>query len=75
MIEYYEQLMNEEQQELTRIIKLYSGRRFCWSINMKKEAAGLCPARDFRIADRHLEFLKAYFAVAGIQVCENSHMG
>ena len=75
MIEYYEQLMNEEQQELTRIIKLLFRQTFLLEHKYEKRSGRFVPSQDFRIADRHLEFLKAYFAVAGIQVCENSHMG
>ena len=75
MIEYYEQLMNEEQQELTRIIKLLFRQTFLLEHKYEKRSGRFVASQDFRIADRHLEFLKAYFAVAGIQVCENSHMG
>ena len=75
MIEYYEQLMNEEQQELTRIIKLLFRQTFLLEHKYEKRSGRFVPSQDFRIADRHLEFLKAYFAVAGIQVCENSPMG
>ena len=75
MIEYYEQLMNEEQQELTRIIRLLFRQTFLLEHKYEKRSGRFVPSQDFRTADRHLEFLKRYFAVAGIQVCENSHMG
>ncbi len=75
MIEYYEQLMNEEQEELTDIIKLLYRQTFILERKYEKRTGRFVLNRDFRIADRHLEFLKAYFAVAGITVCESSHMG
>lgn len=75
MIEYYEQLMNEEQEELTGVIKLLYRQTFVLERKYEKRTGRFVLNRDFRIADRHLEFLRAYFAVAGIEVCESSHMG
>ena len=31
--------------------------------------------KEYRICSKHLEFLKCYFAIAGIQLKENVHMG
>ena len=31
--------------------------------------------KEYRICSKHLEFLKCYFAIAGIQLRENIHMG
>ena len=75
MIEYYEQLMNEEQEELTEVIKLLYRQTFLLERKYEKKTGRFILNRDFRVADRHLEFLKAYFAVAGITVRESSHMG
>lgn len=75
MIEYYEQLMNEEQEELTEVIRLLYRQTFLLERKYERRTGRFVLNREFRIADRHLEFLKVYFAVAGITVRQSSSMG
>ena len=57
MIEYFEQLSQEEQEEITEVIQILYRQTFVLE-------------RKF-----DLEFIRAYFKVAGITLRENAHMG
>lgn len=75
MIEYYEQLMQEEQEAITEIIQTLLHQTFILEQKFDRRAGRLQYEKDYRICTRHFEFLKAYFAISGIQLCENAHMG
>lgn len=75
MIEYFEQLMPEEQEAVTEVIQTLYRQTFLLERKFDKRAGRLQYEKDFRLCSKHFDFLKAYFAVAGITLCENAHMG
>ncbi|MBS6762017.1 DUF4194 domain-containing protein [Eubacterium sp. am_0171] len=75
MIEYYEQLMQEEQEALTDVIQLLYRQTFLLERKYDRRAGRLAYVKEYRTCSKHLEFLRAYFQVAGITLQENAHMG
>lgn len=75
MIAYYSQLSQEEQEEITSVIQTLFRQTFLLERKFEKRTGRLQYTREYRIADKHLEFLKAYFQVAGFELSQNVHMG
>lgn len=75
MIEYFEQLMEEEKSELTKIVQLFHRQTFLLEHKYDRRTERMQYNKEYRTALRHREFLKEYFAVAGIELLENVHMG
>lgn len=75
MIEYYEQLSQEEQDEVTEVIQLLYRQTFVLDRKFDKRQGRMTPVREYRVLSKHLEFIRAYFKVAGITLRENAHMG
>ena len=61
-IPYFDGLMGEEQREITDSIRLLLRQTFILE-------------REFRICNKHLEFIRTYFSISGISVYENSQLG
>ena len=68
MIDYYEQLTQEEKEEVTDVIQTLYHQTFLLERKFDKRAGRMQYTK-------HLEFFKAYFEVAGITLRENVHMG
>ena len=66
MIEYFEQLTQEEQEDLTDVIRLLYRQTFLLERKFDKRAGRL---------QYQIDFLKMYFQIAGITLCENVHLG
>ena len=75
MIEYYEQLLPEEQEEVNQAVQLLYRQTFVLERKFERRTGRLQFNRDFRVCSRHLAFLQAYFSIAGISVGENSQTG
>lgn len=75
MIEYFETLMQEEQDALTEVIRLLYHQTFILERKYEKRTERFQYSKEYKICSKHLEFLKSYFAVAGIALRESSHMG
>lgn len=75
MIDYFEQLNQEEQEELTEVIQLLYRQTFLLERKYDKRTGRMQYVKEFRLCMKHLEFLRAYFRVAGITLYENAHMG
>ena len=75
MIEYFEQLTQEEQEHLTDVIRLLYRQTFLLERKFDKRAGRLQYQREYRICEKHIDFLKMYFQIAGITLCENVHLG
>lgn len=72
---YYDGLLPEEQQELTESIRLLLKQTFVLERKFEKRSGRFTYNREFRICNKHLEFIRKYFAICGISVMENSQMG
>ena len=75
MIEYFEQLSQEEQEEITEVIQILYRQTFVLERKFDKRQGRMVPVRESRVLSKHLEFIRAYFKVAGITLRENAHMG
>lgn len=75
MIEYFEQLSQEEQEEITEVIQILYRQTFVLERKFDKRQGRMVPVREYRVLSKHLEFIRAYFKVAGITLRENTHMG
>lgn len=75
MIEYFEQLSQEEQEEITEVIQILYRQTFVLERKFDKRQGRMVPVREYRVLIKHLEFIRAYFKVAGITLRENAHMG
>ena len=75
MIEYFEQLWQEEQEEITEVIQILYRQTFVLERKFDKRQGRMVPVREYRVLSKHLEFIRAYFKVAGITLRENAHMG
>lgn len=75
MIEYFEQLSQEEQEEITEVIQILYRQTFVLERKFDKRQGRMVPVREYRVLSKHLEFIRAYFKVAGIALRENTHMG
>lgn len=75
MIEYFEQLSQEEQEEITEVIQILYRQTFVLERKFDKRQGRMVPVREYSVLSKHLEFIRAYFKVAGITLRENAHMG
>ena len=75
MIDYYEQLTQEEKEEITEVIQTLYRQTFLLERKFDKRAGRMQYTKEYRTCTKHLEFFKAYFEVAGITLRENVHMG
>ncbi len=75
MFEYYEQLTGEEQEKLQSIIQQLYRQTYLLERKYDKKAGRMVLNKDFYFCDKHMEFLTAYFAIAGIRIYQNMELG
>ena len=75
MIEYYQQLLQEERDELTEAIKLLQTQTFVLEKKYDKKAARYITNKPYRACEKHYDFIKEYFKIADIEVVENRQYG
>ena len=75
MIEYFDQLTPEEQEEITEVIQMFYRQTYMLERKFDKRTGRMQYVKEYRICSRHKEFLQEYFAVAGIELKENANMG
>ena len=75
MNEYYKELTQEEQESLSEVIQLLYRQTFLLERKYEKRSGRFQYRKEYRVCSKHMEFLKEYFAVAGITLKENVHMG
>lgn len=71
MIEYFDLLPEEEQTGLTEVIQTLLKQTFVLERKYEKRTGRFTFNREYRVLSKHLEFLKEYFKIAGIEVVEN----
>ena len=74
-VPYYDNLMQSEQMEVTEIIRLLWRQTFILEHKYDKRTGRFQYNRDYRVCSKHLEFMKNYFAISGVELRENSQMG
>lgn len=75
MIDYYEEQSPEEQRGITAVILQLYRQTFVLERRYDKKTKRYQANRDYYQCSKHLEFIRAYFAVMEIEVIENSQMG
>lgn len=71
MIEYFDLLPEEEQQQLTEVIQTLLKQTFVLERKYEKRTGRFTFNREYRMLSKHLEFLKEYFKIAGMEIVEN----
>lgn len=74
-IPYIDNMLQEEQLEVTGVLRLLLNQTFVLERKYDKRTGRLQYTREYRICSKHLEFIKKYFSILGIDVIESSHMG
>lgn len=75
MIEYFEQITQEEQDMLTEVIKTLFSQTYLLERRYDRRTGRMQYVKEYRTCSKHLEFLREYFSIAGITLKENAHMG
>lgn len=75
MIGYFDELLPEEQAELTDIIRLLYRQTFILERKYDRKTGRYQYNKDFRVCNKHLEFIREYLKIAGIEVRESSQLG
>ena len=75
MINYYEELPPEEQRRVTEYIGQIYRQTFLLERRYDRKTKRYQINKDYYQCSKHLEFIKAYFAIMDIEVMENSQIG
>ena len=75
MIDYYEQLSQEEQEKVRESIQTLYRQTFLLEKKYDKKTGRYRLNQEYYRCTGHLEFIRAYFAVMGIDVIEYSSVG
>ncbi len=71
MLAYYVGLADEEKSRVTEIIKKLFSQTYLLERKYDKKTDRHLVNEDYRVCERHLEFIKDYFAAADIDLIEN----
>lgn len=74
-MEYYENLLEEEKRELTDVIRTLNQQTFLLERRYDKKTDRYQLNKKYRICERHYDFLREYFQIAGMDVIENRQYG
>lgn len=75
MINYFEELSGEEQEKVKESIQLLYRQTFLLERKYDRKSKRYQINREYYQCNKHLEFIRAYFALMDIEVLENSQMG
>lgn len=75
MFPYYNELLDEEKEELKEAIKTLYHQTYILERKYDKKTERYLPNRMYRTCERHLDFLKEYFKIADIDLVENRQYG
>ena len=75
MIDYYEVLSGAEQAQVSESIRLLYRQTFLLERTYDRKSKRYQTSPDFYQCSQHLEFIRSYFAIMGIEVVENSQLG
>lgn len=75
MINYFEELSGEEQEKVKESIQLLYRQTFLLERKYDRKTKRYQINREYYQCNKHLEFVRAYFALMDIEVLENSQMG
>ena len=72
MINYYEELPPEEQRKVTESIQSLYRQTFLLERRYDKKTKRYQVNREYYQCGKHMEFIKAYFAIMDIEVMEST---
>ena len=75
MIDYYEALSGAEQAQVSESIRLLYRQTFLLERTYARKSKRYQTSPEFYQCSQHLEFIRSYFAIMGIEVVENSQLG
>ena len=75
MIDYYEALSGTEQEQVSESIRLLYRQTFLLERTYDRKSKRYQTNPEFYQCSQHLEFIRSYFAIMGIEVVENSQLG
>ena len=75
MIDYYEALSGAEQAQGSESIRLLYRQTFLLERTYDRKSKRYQTSPEFYQCSQHLEFIRSYFAIMGIEVVENSQLG
>lgn len=75
MITYYNELTDGDKDGLKEIIQTLWRQTFLLERKFDRRAGRMVLTKEYRTCLNHFEFLKEYFAIAGIALKENVHTG
>ncbi|HWT74147.1 MAG TPA: DUF4194 domain-containing protein [Mobilitalea sp.] len=75
MFPYYNELLDEEKEEIKEAIKTLYHQTYILERKYDKKTERYLPNRMYRTCERHLDFLKEYFKIADIDLIENRQFG
>ncbi len=75
MFPYYNELLDEEKEELKEVIKTLHLQTYILERKYDKKTERYLPNHLYRTCERHLDFLKEYFKIADIDLIENRQYG
>lgn len=71
MLAYYSGISDEEKLKVTDVIKKLLNQTYIMERKYDKKTERHIVNEDYRVCERHLEFLKDYFSIADIDIIEN----
>jgi len=74
-IPYFDALGQGEKEEVRAGLRLLLQQTFVLEHKYDKRTNRFAYNPEFKICNKHLEFIRAYLAVSGVSVLENSHLG
>lgn len=75
MIEYYESLTDEEKDGMKEVIQALFRQTFLLERKYDRRSSRMTSVKEYKIAEKHIDFLREYFMVSGISLRQNVHMG
>lgn len=75
MIEYYESLTDEEKDGMKEVIQALFRQTFLLERKYDRRSGRMTSVKEYKIAEKHIDFLREYFMVFGISLRQNVHMG
>lgn len=75
MIEYYESLTDEEKDGMKEVIQALFRQTFLLERKYDRRSGRMTSVKEYKIAEKHINFLREYFMVSGISLRQNVHMG
>ena len=75
MIEYYESLTDEEKDGMKEVIQALFRQTFLLERKYDRRSGRMSSVKEYKTAEKHIDFLREYFMVSGISLRQNVHMG